>query len=99
MKRWSDSLVLLPRAPRLCAVVTAAVCLSDKQNTLLFRYTHIIEHLLCLRSALVVRSVDSMSRLGQVLRELREPLPDPFEELVGVTVWNDLGLQSSLHLS
>ena len=99
MKRCIHRLLLLPRAPSLCVVVTTAVCLPGLRNTLLFRYAHSFEHLLCLRSALADRGAGSMPRLGLVLRELREPLPDPLEELVGASAWNDLGLQSSLLLS
>ena len=99
MKRCSHRLFLLPRTPRLCAVVAAAVCLTGLRNTVLFRCAHSFQHLLCLRSALASRGAGSMPRLGLVLRELCEPLPDPLEELVGAAAWNDLGLQSSLHLS
>ena len=40
-----------------------------------------------------------MPRLGQLLRELRELLCAPLEEFVGTTVWNDVDLLNSLHLS
>ncbi len=68
------------------------------QHTLPFFCAHRFEHLLCLCSALAGRGADTIPRLGQLLRELRELLPAPLEELVGVTDWNDVGLLNSLYL-